>query len=330
MSKKVKGLLSVVLIVIALAACSVVNSAKEDRVVIYSNADDEAVVAMEDALDQEGYEGKYTIQSMGTSELGGKLMAEGNHIEADIVTMASYFLESAQQENDMFAQVEHKKDVLQDYGNYQLPILGNAGAIFVNTKALEEQGLSAPESIKDLAKPEYEGQFSFPNLFDSSTGWLLIQGVIGTYGEEEGAEIIAHLKKNAGPHIESSGSGPIKKVKTGEVAIGFGLRNQAVQAKAEGLPIEVIDPAEGNYTLTESVSVVEKEDNTLAVEMAQVLAEKARPALLEEYPVMLYEGETLTAENEANFTSWPSTLTVDLLEQHQMIFEEANEGVHIQ
>lgn len=324
MNKKVKGLIAAGLVAVGLAACSVVNSAKEDRVIIYSNADDEAVAAMENALDDNGYEGKYTVQSMGTSELGGKLMAEGEHIEADVVTMASYFLESAQQENEMFAEVENKQQVIQDYGNYQLPILGNAGAIFVNTKALEEQGLTAPESIKDLAKSEYEGHFSFPNLFDSSTGWLLIQGIIGTYGEKEGAELIASIKENAGPHIESSGSGPIKKVKTGEVAIGFGLRNQAVQAKEEGLPIEVIDPAEGNYTLTESVSVVEKEENALAVEIAQVIAEKARPALLEEYPVMLYEGESLSAENEANFTAWESTLTVNLLEQHQAIFEEAN------
>lgn len=321
MSKKVKGIIVAVLVVIGLAACSVVNSAKEDRIVIYSNADDEAVAAMEEALDQEGYEGAYTIQSMGTSELGGKLMAEGRHIEADIVTMSSYFLESAQQENEMFTKVTSQQVPLQAYGDYQLPILGNAGAIFVNTKALEEQGLTAPESLKDLTKAEYEGQFSFPNLFDSSTGWLLIQAILGTYGEDEGAAMIASLKKNAGPHLESSGSGPIKKVKTGEVAIGFGLRNQAVQAKAEGLPIEVIDPGEGNYTLTESVSVVDKDDHAIAMEMAQVLAEKARPRLLEEYPVILYEGETISTENEANFTSWESPLTVDLLEQHQTIFD---------
>lgn len=323
MNKKVKGLLVAGTVAIALAACSVVNSAKEDRVIVYSNADDEAVLAMENALDEKGYEGKYTIQSMGTSELGGKLMAEGTHIEADVVTMASYFLESAQQEHKMFAEIDQKKQAMQDYGNYQLPILGNAGAIFINTKALEEQGLPEPASLKDLVKPAYKGQFSFPNLFDSSTGWLLIQGIIGTYGDAEGTKLIADLKKNAGPHIESSGSGPIKKVKTGEVAIGFGLRNQAVQAKAEGLPIEVVDPAEGNYTLTESVSVVEKEENDVAIEIAQVISEHARPALLEEYPVVLYEGETLSAENEANFTAWDSTLTVELLEKHQKIFEEA-------
>ena len=46
---------------------------------------------------------------------------------------------------------------------------------------------------------------------DSSTGWLLVQAIIKEYGEEEGKKILADLIKNAGPHIESSGSGPIKK-----------------------------------------------------------------------------------------------------------------------
>lgn len=39
-----------------------------DEVVIYSNADDEAVEAMKKTLDENGYEGKYLFQTFGTSE----------------------------------------------------------------------------------------------------------------------------------------------------------------------------------------------------------------------------------------------------------------------
>src|SRR5699024_7687739 len=171
---------------------------------------------MEAAIEAENLDFSVTIQSIGTSELGGKLMAEGDKIEADIVTMSSYFLESAQQEMDMFETLEAKETGLDDLGDYQLPILGNAGAIFVNTKALEAAGVDAPKSIKDLTLATYEGLISFPNLFDSSTGWLLIQAIVKEYGLEDGEKLIAALKANAGPHIESSGSGPIKKVKSGE------------------------------------------------------------------------------------------------------------------
>lgn len=77
-------------------------SKKEAQVIIYSNADDEAVEAMKHALDGNGYRGKYLFQTFGTSELGGKLLAEGTDIEADLVTMSSFYLESAQEQNHMF------------------------------------------------------------------------------------------------------------------------------------------------------------------------------------------------------------------------------------
>ena len=64
---------------------------KAQEVVIYTNADDEAIEAMKNALDGNGYEGKYILQSFGTSELGGKLLAEGTNIEADLVTMSSCY-----------------------------------------------------------------------------------------------------------------------------------------------------------------------------------------------------------------------------------------------
>lgn len=87
-------------------------------------------------------------------------------------------------------------------------------------------------------------------------------------------------------------------MKTGEVAAGFGLRIQAIDAKNEGLPIDYIDPTEGNFTLTESVAVVDKEgDEALAKEIATVIATEARNGLLEQYPVALYEGEQVKDEH---------------------------------
>ena len=57
---------------------------------------------MKSALDGNGYEGQYIFQTFGTSELGGKLLAEGADIEADLVTMSSFYLDSAQEANEMF------------------------------------------------------------------------------------------------------------------------------------------------------------------------------------------------------------------------------------
>ena len=95
---------------------------------------------------------------------------------------------------------------------------------------------------------------SIPDIKASSTGWLLVQALLDTYGEEDGKEILTAILDNVGPHLESSGSGPLKKVRSGEVGIAFGLRHQALADKEKGLPIDCIDPIEGNYTLTESIA----------------------------------------------------------------------------
>ncbi|MFJ8236440.1 extracellular solute-binding protein [Ureibacillus sp. NPDC094379] len=322
--KKVMVSVGALSLVTVLGACSA--SSGEDEVVIYTNGDEEAVVAMENALDGAGYEGQYLVQSLGTSELGGKLLAEGDQIEADLVTMSSYFVESAQEQHSMFKDLAFEINSLEEYPSYYTPILSNTGAIFVNTEVLKENGLEMPTSIKDLTKTEYSGLVSIPNIMDSSTAWLLIQAVISEYGEEEGKTILKELMANVGPHLESSGSGPIKKVQAGEVAVGFGLRHQAVEAKESGAPIDFIDPTEGNFSLTESLAVVDKEDETtdIAMEMAEVIIGDAREELLSHYPVALYEGETVDDVNKpAHSKKFEEPLTVELLEQHQEFFNSA-------
>ena len=67
-------------------------------------------------------------------------------------------------------------------------------------------------------------------------------GLISEYGEDGAGEVLAGIYKNAGPHIENSGSAPLKKVRAGEVAIGFGLRHQPSADKAQGLPVDYVGP----------------------------------------------------------------------------------------
>jgi len=313
--------------VISLGGCSSTSTNSAQKVVIYTNADKEAVEAMQKSLNTAGYEGKYVLQTMGTSELGGKLMAEGDKIEANLVTMSSYFIDSAQQQHKMFEDLNFATNVIEKYPSYYAPILANTGAIFVNTQVIKDKGLAMPKSIKDLTKDEYKGLISIPNIMNSSTAWLLIQAIISEYGEVEGKVVLHKLIENCGPHIETSGSGPIKKVRIGEVAVGFGLRHQAVADKAAGKPIDYIDPIEGNYTLTESIAVVKKADaatTKLAMEMAKVIIEKARPELIKNYPVALYQGESVNDLNKAgNPKTFVKPLTVELLATHQEFFKAA-------
>lgn len=297
---------------------------KDEQVIIYSNADDEAVESMKHALDNNGYEGQYVFQTFETSELGGKLLAEGTNIEADMVTMSTFYVDSAQEQNKMFQDLTFDVKTLDEFPSYCAPITAQEGTIIVNTEMMKENNLEMPKSLKDLAEPEYKGFISVTDVASSSTAWLLIQGLVSEYGEDGAKDVLKGIYENAGDHIEDSGSAPLKKVRAGEVAIGFGLRQQAV-AEEEGLPIDFVDPEEGNFTLTESVAVVDKgeQSNPKAMEMAQCIIENEREELQSYYPIALYEGETTDTENlSGNPKTFGEPLTVDLLKEHQELSEE--------
>ncbi len=316
---------------ICVAALVLTGCAKSDdsskQVIIYSNADDEAVVSIKKTLDANGYAGKYIFQSFGTSELGGKLFAEGTDIEADLITMSSFYIESAQQMNNMFKDLEFTTDEFTRTPAYYSPLLAIQGALIVNTKLLEENNLPMPQSIKDIADPTYQDLVSVVDPMGSTTAWLMMQALISEYGEAGAKTVLEGIYRNAGPHLELSGSGPIKKIRAGEVAVGFGLRHQAVRDRNNGLPITFVDPTEGNFALTESVAVINKKAskyNPLAMEMASCIIKNARTDILKDYPVVLYNGETVDASFMAtNAKNYKEPLTTDLLKKHRDISESA-------
>lgn len=320
--KRVLALFTAVIMAVGmLAGCGAKKSAE---VVIYSNADDEAVEAMKAALDSNGYKGKYIFQTFGTSELGGKLLAEGSNMEADLVTMSSFYLESAQTDKNMFMDLTFETGALEEYPSYYTPITSQEGAIIVNTQMMKENNLPMPTCLKDLAKPVYKGFLSVTDIQGSSTAWLMIQALVSAYGEEGAKEVLKGIYSNAGAHLENSGSGPLKKVRAGEVAVGFGLRHQAVADKASGLPIDFVDPAEGNFSLTESVAVLNKGDktNALAMEMAECIIKQGRTEIIKHYPNVIYKGETTDASNVSTYPkTFGERLTVDLLDRHKKLSE---------
>ena len=328
--KKCKRLAAVGLAA-AVALCTFTGcgkSAADEKVIIYSNADDEAVTAMKNALDNNGFRDQYIFQSFGTSELGGKLLAEGSNIEADLITMSTFYINSAQEQNKMFKNLTFPVNTLDEFPSYCAPITAQEGAIILNTEMMKENNLPVPASIKDLANPEYAGMISVTDINSSSTAWLLIQALVSEYGEDGAKEVLTGIYANAGDHIEDSGSAPLKKARAGEVAIGFGLRHQAVADKASGLPIDFVDPAEGNFSLTESAAVVDKgtQSNPKAMEMAECIIHNGRAELQATYPIPLYEGEAEDTENKSgNPRVFGETLTFELLKKHQELSDSCKQ-----
>ena len=322
--------LSLTMAVALLSGCGQQETAEggapSEQVIIYSNADEEAITAMTNALNAGGYEGQYVFQTFGTSELGGKLLAEGTNLEADLVTMSTFYLQSAQEQNTMFVPLTFPVNTLEEVPDYTAPITSQEGAIIVNTEVLKENNLPMPTCLKDLADPVYAGFLAVTDVQSSSTAWLLMQALVSEYGEDGVQTVLHDIYANAGDHIETSGSAPLKLCEAGEIAVGFGLRHQAVAAKAEGLPIDYVDPTEGNFSLTESVAIVDKGESTnpLAMKIAQCIIENGRAELQENYPNPLYEGESAYSANKsASPKTFQEPLTFELYEKHQQISEAA-------
>ncbi|EJC3746375.1 extracellular solute-binding protein [Enterococcus faecium] len=321
--KKLIILVGSIFLLLGIAGCNKSNASQE-KVTIYTNADEEPVEVIKNVLDENGYKGKYILQSLGTSELGGKLLAEGKNIEADLVTMSTFYLNSAQKKEKMFKELNLPMDSLVKIPEYTAPFTVQEGTIFYNTDVMKEMNVTIPTSLKDLADPKYKDMLSIPDIKHSSTAWLLFQALIDNYGQDEAKIILQGIYKNVGDHLESSGSGPLKKVRLGEVAIGFGLRHQAVKDKNDGLPIDFVEPSEGTYTLTESLAVIDKGKKTKpeAEKMLSLIIEKGRNDLLEIYPSTLYKGETANSEKVAkNSKVFPQELTAELLEHHQKLID---------
>jgi len=263
-----------------------------DQLIIYTNSDEEAQAAMKHALDANGFKDKYLFQTFGTSELGGKLIAEGKDIEADLITQCTYYIDSIQPMNHMFKDLTFKHAEADGSDvPYYATFLGNTGALFVNTQVLKEDGLERPTKIADL----------FPH-------------------KEKGTEIARQIEENAGDHLEKSGSAPLKKIRAGEVAVGFGLRHQAVNDKKKGLPVDYIDPEEGNFTLKEGVAVIDKGDKTNpeAMKAAEIMALKSRPEMITYYPFAIYPGEKVEGDLVPAYPKkFAEKLTLELLKKHQ-------------
>lgn len=89
---------------------------------------------MKNALDGNGYEGKYIFQTYGTSELGASCWREGTNLEADLVTMSTFYLQSAQEQNSMFLPLDFEVNTLTEVPDYTAPITSQEGAIILNTE----------------------------------------------------------------------------------------------------------------------------------------------------------------------------------------------------
>ena len=137
-----------------------------------------------------------------------------------------------------------------------------------------------------------------PDPKSSGTGYFFYKSWVNSWGEEAALEYVDKLYPNIKQFTES-GSGPIKLLKQGEIAIGLGLTFQAVSERNDGQPFEIIFPEEGSpYSLTGSAIVKGHEDKKGVSEVFDYIANDFLKYDKENFsPETIYEGQTHTIEN---------------------------------
>ncbi|HEX4179415.1 MAG TPA: putative 2-aminoethylphosphonate ABC transporter substrate-binding protein [Caulobacteraceae bacterium] len=119
-----------------------------------------------------------------------------------------------------------------------------SAAVCVNTLEAKKHNLPLPTRWEDLTQPIYRGMISMPNPASSGTGLLAVGAWLQIMGEDKGWAYMDRLHQNIASYAHS-GSKPCKDAARGEIPIGISIDFRAAQAKAEGLPIEIVIPKEG-------------------------------------------------------------------------------------
>lgn len=316
--------MGIILLMMSAVSCGKnVGSKDDDRIVIFSSAEDYRNEFVLDMLKKQFPDYDIKLEYYTTGDLAAKLKAEGTDTECDfILELESSYLE-------MLGDTVCKLDDIADFSVYTddlvpeshryVPWIRMSGCVVINRKALEEKELPIPESYDDLLKPEYKNMISMPNPKSSGTGYIFLLNMVNERGEDAAFEYFDKLADNV-LQFTSSGSGPMQAVTSGEANIGLGMTFQAAQEITDGADVEILFFDEGAPYTTYSSAVIEgKQDNEKVVEVFKYFVETVTPEDKRLYaPEQIYKDKTFELENfpkDIEYGNMTGVFNMDLKEK---------------
>lgn len=253
-----KGL--ILLLALTLVFTILATNNTQESIVICSSMEQFRNDVLQEQLNERFPQYHITVMYMATGKAAAKIYAEGAASEVDMLVglETGYMNKLKDQLEDIsgISTIPYDEGLTPaDNGNKWITWERQAGAIIVNRDVLEKYGLEAPKSYEDLLKPEYKGLVAMPDPKSSGTGYFFYKNWVNMWGEEATIAYVDKLYSNLKQFTES-GSGPIKLLKQGEIAVGLALTFQAVNEINDGQPFEIVFPETGSpYSLTGSAIV---------------------------------------------------------------------------
>lgn len=232
-----------------LLALTAVSSVSANALTIYTALEEEEVAAYMDAAKAAMPDTEFNVLRLSTGKLGARLLAEAANPQADVIWGWAV---TAMMDPRVLELMEPYKvaggDKLdarfRDADDRWFAQIGYMGAFCVNTDRLEQKGLPMPTSWDDLKDPAFKNEVVMPDPNSSGTGYLHVNAVLQTLGDDKGWELLEAVDPNMSQYT-SSGSKPCKSARTGEYAVGVSLAFTALQSIEEGYPVKMVLPAGG-------------------------------------------------------------------------------------
>ena len=320
--KKILGILLLVTMV-----CTVLAAiGTEESIVICSSAEQFRNDELQKQLNERFPDKNIIVMYMSTGKAAAKIFAEGSRTDIDIILglETGYMNKISGNLADIsgLSTIDYNLGLApEDNGNKWVTWERQAGAIIVNKEILNKYNLEAPKTYEDLLKPEYKGLIAMPDPKSSGTGYFFYKDWVNIMGEKGALEFVDKLYGNLKQFTES-GSGPIKMLKQGEVAIGLGLTFQAVTEINEGQPFEIIYPETGSpYSLTGTAIISGHEDKDGVEEIYQFIINKYLVYDKEHFsPETIYEGQVNKIENYPQDIVYANMTGIqDILEKERLL-----------
>jgi len=263
------------LIALTIVLTFITTEKSENAIIVYSCMEQFRNDELQEQLNEEFPELDVYVMYMSTAKAAAKLSIEGTSSDADIVVNLenAYMTKVEEHMADVsaYSHLEYEDDMVVESGKY-LIWDRQAGSIIVNKAILEKNNLPMPKTYEDLLNPVYKNYIAMPDPKSSGTGYFFLKSLVNTMGEDEAFAYIDKLAENIKQFTES-GSGPVKLLIQGEIAIGLGLTFQAVNELNNGNDFVIIEPEFGSpYSLT-SMSMLEgRQDNKDIVRVFEFIA----------------------------------------------------------
>ena len=233
---------------------------EKESIVICSSAEQFRNDEMQEQLNEKFPDKNIIVTYMSTGKAATKVYSEGSSTEIDILVglETGYMNKISHNLADVSgaSKIDYVDGLtVEDNHNLWVTWERQAGAIIVNKTVLEKYGLETPTSYADLLDEQYKGLVAMPDPKSSGTGYFFYKHWVNVWGEEETLSYVDKLYGNLKQFTES-GSGPIKMLKQGEVAVGLALTFQAVNEINDGWPFEIIYPDTGSPWSLTGTSIV--------------------------------------------------------------------------